>query len=60
MSKRTAQDPFSSIDPSELAKVAGGAARVTARSNSSNDQLTLMMTQITDSPQSALPEQQPE
>jgi hypothetical protein len=38
-----------SIDASELTKVAGGASRVTARSNSSNDQLTAMMTQITQS-----------
>ena len=37
-----------SIDPGELSKVAGGASRVTARSNS-NDQLTAMMTQITQS-----------
>jgi hypothetical protein len=38
-----------SIDARELSKVAGGASRVTARSNSSNDQLTAMMTQITQS-----------
>jgi hypothetical protein len=38
-----------SIDANELAKVAGGASRVTARSNSSTDQLTAMMTQITQS-----------
>ena len=38
-----------SIDASELTKVAGGASRVTARSNSSTDQLTAMMTQITQS-----------
>ncbi|HEX2687484.1 MAG TPA: hypothetical protein VHN14_12745 [Kofleriaceae bacterium] len=53
MPKPTAQDPFQSpfqsIDTNQLSKVAGGASRVTARSNSSNDQLTLMMTQITDS-----------
>lgn len=49
MSKPTHRDPFQSIDASELAKVAGGASRVTARSSSSNDQLTAMMTQITDS-----------
>ena len=41
--------PFPSIDASELGKVAGGASRVTARSSSSNDQLTAMLTQITQS-----------
>jgi len=49
MPKPTPQDPFMSIDPNELSKVAGGASRVTARSGGGNDQLTLMMTQITDS-----------
>ena len=49
MSKSKDRDPFQSIDPSALSGVSGGASRVTARSNSSNDQLTLMMTQITDS-----------
>jgi hypothetical protein len=48
-SKPTSQDPFMSIDANELAKVAGGASRVTARSSGSNDQLTAMMTQITQS-----------
>ena len=38
-----------SIDLDDLGKVAGGASRVTSRSSGSNDQLTLMMTQITDS-----------
>jgi GET complex subunit GET2 len=47
--KPRAHDPFQSIDVSELSSVAGGASRVTARSNSSNDQLTAMMTQITQS-----------
>ncbi|HEY0483198.1 MAG TPA: hypothetical protein VGD37_37005 [Kofleriaceae bacterium] len=49
MPKPTPQDPFPSIDATELGKVAGGASRVTARSSGSNDQLTLMLTQITDS-----------
>jgi hypothetical protein len=49
MSKPTHRDPFQSIDTAELSKVAGGASRVTARSNSSNDQLTMMLSQITDS-----------
>ncbi|TMQ16243.1 MAG: hypothetical protein E6J90_04580 [Deltaproteobacteria bacterium] len=47
--QRTQTDPFPSIDATQLSKVAGGASRVTARSNSGNDQLTLMLTQITDS-----------
>jgi hypothetical protein len=47
--KPTQGDPFTTIDPDALANVAGGASRVTARNNSSNDQLTAMMTQITDS-----------
>jgi len=40
------KDPFVSIDDAELANVAGGAARVTARASGSNDQLTAMLTQI--------------
>lgn len=48
MSKPTHRDPFQSIDRTDLAKVGGGASRVTARS-SSNDQLTTMLTQITQS-----------
>ena len=49
MPKSKDRDPFQSIDPSALSDVSGGASRVTARANSSNDQLTAMMTQITDS-----------
>jgi hypothetical protein len=49
MPKPQDQDPFMSIDLNDLSKVAGGASRVTSRSTGSNDQLTLMMTQITDS-----------
>jgi hypothetical protein len=45
----TTQDPFVSIDTADLAKVGGGASRVTARSGGSDDQLTQMLTQITDS-----------
>jgi hypothetical protein len=41
--------PFTTVDASELSKVAGGASRVTNRSSGGNDQLTAMMTQITDS-----------
>jgi hypothetical protein len=40
---------FSSITSKDLARVSGGASRVTSRSSSSNDQLTTMMTQITSS-----------
>lgn len=49
MSKPTAPDPFQSIDARQLSKVAGGASRVSKRSSGGNDQLTAMMTQITDS-----------
>jgi len=43
-------DPFKSIDLDQLSQVSGGASRVTSRTSSSGtDQLTLMMTQITDS-----------
>ena len=49
MSKPTHRDPFTSIDPAELSKVGGGASRVTARTGGSNDQLTAMLTQITNS-----------
>ena len=48
MSRPKHRDPFQSIDPTDLAKVGGGASRVTARS-SGNDQLTAMLTQITQS-----------
>ena len=40
---------FSSIASNDLVRIQGGASRVTSRSSGSNDQLTLMMTQITDS-----------
>jgi hypothetical protein len=49
MSKPTQHDPFPSISTRDLDKVAGGASRVTLHSSSSNDQLTQMLTQITDS-----------
>lgn len=45
----TEQDPFMSIDPTQLANVAGGSARVTSRSGGGNDQLLQMMTSIGDS-----------
>jgi len=43
------QDPFMSIDSAQLANVAGGAARVTARSSGANSELTAMLTSIGDS-----------
>ena len=49
MSKLMYRDPFPSIDPDDLRKVGGGASRVTARTNGSSDQLTAMLTQITQS-----------
>jgi hypothetical protein len=42
-------DPFSSIATSDLDRVAGGAARVSARTGGNNEQLTQMLTQITSS-----------
>ena len=42
-------DPFATIDPTQLDKVAGGASRVSSRTSGSNDQLTTMLTQVTDS-----------
>jgi hypothetical protein len=43
------QDPFMSIDDAQLANVAGGSARVTARASGANDQLMTMLTSIGDS-----------
>jgi hypothetical protein len=40
---------FGSIASNDLVRVSGGASRVTSRSGSSSDQLTLMLTQITSS-----------
>jgi hypothetical protein len=42
-------DPFMSIDDKDLANVAGGAARVTARGGAANAELTAMLTSIGDS-----------
>jgi len=44
--KQDNQDPFMSIDPAQLANVAGGAARVTARASGANAELTAMLTSI--------------
>ena len=43
------QDPFATIDPTQLGNVAGGASRVSSRTGGSNDQLMTMLTQVTDS-----------
>jgi len=37
------KDPFASISTEDLNKVAGGAARVTARGSAANDQITQML-----------------
>jgi hypothetical protein len=44
-----AGDGLSTIDPRQLAHVAGGASRVSTRSGGANDQITAMLTQVTDS-----------
>lgn len=47
MSKpKATPDPFKPIDDEDLSNVAGGAARVTARTSAANDQLMMLMTQI--------------
>jgi hypothetical protein len=46
---KSSPSPFTAIDPMQLDKVAGGASRVSSRTGGSNDQLTAMLTQITDS-----------
>ena len=43
------KDPFATIDPTQLDKVAGGASRVSSRTGAGNDQLMTMLTQVTDS-----------
>ena len=40
------QDPFMSIDATQLANVSGGAARVTAKGGAANSELTAMLTSI--------------
>jgi hypothetical protein len=49
MSSKKIQSSFASIDPTDLAKVAGGASRVSSRAGGDNTQLTAMLTSITDS-----------
>ena len=44
------QDPFVSIDPTDLGTVSGGAARVASSGSSdTNDQLMTMLTEISES-----------
>ena len=43
------KDPFATIDPTQLNKVAGGASRVSSRAGGGDDQLMTMLTQVTDS-----------
>jgi hypothetical protein len=43
------KDPFATIDPTQLNKVAGGASRVSSRAGGNDDQLMTMLTQVTDS-----------
>jgi hypothetical protein len=43
------QDAFASIDAADLSKVAGGAARVTARTSGANSEITALLTQVTSS-----------
>ncbi len=47
--KHENQDPFMSIDATQLANVSGGAARVTSKSGAANSELTAMLTSIGDS-----------
>ena len=49
MSSPNTKSSFESIATADLDKVAGGASRVSSRAGGSNDQLALMLTQITDS-----------
>jgi len=46
---KTQKDPFASISTEDLDKVAGGAARVTARSSSADSEITSLLTQVTSS-----------
>ena len=43
------KDPFATIDPTQLGKVAGGASRVSSRTSGADDQLMTMLNQVTDS-----------
>jgi hypothetical protein len=46
---RPQNDAFDAIDPMQLEKVAGGASRVSTRAGGSNDQITALLTQVTNS-----------
>ena len=43
------QDPFASISSADLTKVAGGAARVTARSGAASSEITSLLSSVTSS-----------
>jgi hypothetical protein len=45
----TTKSPFAAIDAADLEKVAGGASRVSSRAGGSNDELTALLTSVTDS-----------
>jgi hypothetical protein len=47
--KQDRQDAFASISTDDLNKVAGGAARVTARSSGSSSEITAMLQSVTSS-----------
>ncbi len=51
MSKKQTHQPdaFASISAEDLNKVAGGAARVTARSSGSNSEITALLSSVTSS-----------
>lgn len=49
MSSKPSPEAFASVDPSQLATVSGGTSRVTGRSSGADDQVTAMLTSISDS-----------
>jgi hypothetical protein len=49
MHMTTKTDLFSAITANDLVRIQGGASRVRSRSSSSSDQLTMMLSQITNS-----------
>lgn len=46
---KTETETFASVDPEQLATVAGGTSRVTSRSSGADDQVTAMLSSIGDS-----------
>jgi hypothetical protein len=49
MSNKKQQDAFASISAADLDKVAGGAARVTARSSAASSEITSLLSSVTSS-----------